>query len=207
MLSTKPNPIQPQNQILTLQVLASIASLDGTLPLPRVRPDAAITTNNSETLRHLAIKATLKPCPLQPRHADTAKPSERREQTRVLRRRDPPVWRSGAVPPQFSPSPLAILGVNLAPICADCTDLAGYTVSSCLFSVSEAADTSWHGRGHRFDPDQVQAITLQYQVFTDTTQPPSTARVEGLTSSSRKSEFLVRSPRATPSGYQQPESY
>jgi hypothetical protein len=23
-----------------------------------------------------------------------------------------------------------------------------------LFSVSEAADTSWHGRGHRFDPDQ-----------------------------------------------------
>jgi hypothetical protein len=33
----------------------SIASLDGTLPLPRVRPDAAITTNNSETLRHLAV--------------------------------------------------------------------------------------------------------------------------------------------------------
>jgi hypothetical protein len=58
MPPTKPNPIQTQNQILTLQVLSSIASLDGTLPLPRVRPDAAITTNNSETLRHLAIKAT-----------------------------------------------------------------------------------------------------------------------------------------------------
>jgi hypothetical protein len=58
MPPTKPNPIQPQNQILTLQVLASTASLDGTLPLPRVRPDAEITTNNSETLRHLAIKAT-----------------------------------------------------------------------------------------------------------------------------------------------------
>jgi hypothetical protein len=64
MLSTKPNPIQPHNQLLTLQVLASIASLDGTLPLPRGRPDAAITTNNSETLRHLAIKATGMRAPL-----------------------------------------------------------------------------------------------------------------------------------------------
>jgi hypothetical protein len=32
----------------------------------------------------------------------------------------------------------------------------------------------WHGRGHRFDPDQVHQQTLQYQRFTGTTRPPST---------------------------------
>jgi hypothetical protein len=36
---------------------------------------------------------------------------------------------SGAVPPQFSPAWIAILGVNLVSICADGTGFAGYTGS------------------------------------------------------------------------------
>src|SRR5207253_6121624 len=30
----------------------------------------------------------------------------------------------------------------------------------------------WHGRGHRFDPDQVHQQPFQYHPFTDTTRPP-----------------------------------
>jgi hypothetical protein len=31
-----------------------------------------------------------------------------------------------------------------------------------FFSAPQAADTSWHGRGHRFDPDQVHQLTLMH---------------------------------------------
>jgi hypothetical protein len=65
-------------------------------------------------------------------------------------------WRSGAVPPQFSPSHACDswcqFGANL---CRPCRFGRLYRLISYLFSIAQATDTSWHGRGHRFDPDQV----------------------------------------------------
>ena len=41
-----------------------------------------------------------------------------------------------------------------------------------------ARATRWHGRGHRFDPDQVHQQPHQYQVVTGTKrQPPTVSRV------------------------------
>ena len=55
---TKMTAMHPQNQTLTLQALASFASIHRTLQFPGLRPDSAISLNNPETLRQSAVKAS-----------------------------------------------------------------------------------------------------------------------------------------------------
>jgi hypothetical protein len=69
-------------------------------------------------------------------------------------------WQSGAVPPQFSPGHVCDswcqFGANPRRLCRFgrlCR------LVSHLFSIIQAIDTSWHGRGHRFDPGQVHQQT------------------------------------------------
>ena len=50
--------IHKQNQIFTPIVGATLGSREGTLVLPRLSSGLSGTLNSSETLRHIAIKAT-----------------------------------------------------------------------------------------------------------------------------------------------------
>jgi hypothetical protein len=57
-------PIHKQNQIFTLIVGATVSSGEGPLVLPRRSSGLSCTSNSSETLRHIAIKATASGRPL-----------------------------------------------------------------------------------------------------------------------------------------------
>ena len=69
-------------------------------------------------------------------------------------------WQAGAVPPQFSPNHVCDywcqFGVNLR---RRCRFGRLHRLISYYLSVTKPIDTSWHGRGHRFDPGQVHQLT------------------------------------------------
>ena len=68
----------------------------------------------------------------------------------------------GAVPPQFSPGHVCDswcqFGANPRRLCRFGRSCR---LISHLLSIIQAIDTSWHGRGHRFDPGQVHQYILQ----------------------------------------------
>jgi hypothetical protein len=91
-------------------------------------------------------------------------------------------WQFGAVPPQFSPGHICgswcQFGVNLRRLCRFrrlCR------LISRLVSTTQAIDTSWHGRGHRFDPGQVHQHP-----------PPRTNHFQTQTSSFQRGEGAER---------------
>jgi hypothetical protein len=57
--STNVTAIREQNQILSLQAENLSLRANGQLPFPVVHPESADTPNTSQTLRQIAIKATL----------------------------------------------------------------------------------------------------------------------------------------------------
>ena len=92
---------------------------------------------------------------IQPCHAHTANLQSNRSRL-VYCVDEIQTWQSGAVPPQFPSHACDTWCQSGANLCRPCRFGRLYRLISCLFSITQATDTSWHGRGHRFGPDQVE---------------------------------------------------